>query len=235
MPTGAFQLCGIEFPCPQVQKTTRMSGRFIKVGEHAREFTPDKPQVREFIAFAKSHRTSIDPTMRLLESRFSLNARQVPRGLEAVAARFPPQVRRALLGGAYEPPKGFEDAYREAIPAMLAVLTAFHDAEYRSCRERMPYRVTCRTMSSSFTRAREFHRLTFCAWRHSRRPRSWASIVSLASLPRESMQTWWKISPLHQGAGAAASNPLRNNGTITRAVAKSWLLDPIGLFAQPVT
>ena len=49
------------------------------------------------------------------------------------------------------------------------------------------------------------------------------------------MQTWWKISPLDQGAGAAASNPPRNNGTITRAVAKSWLLDPIGLFAQPVT
>jgi len=227
MPTGAFQLCGIEFPCPQVQKTTRMSGRFIKVGEHAREFTPDKPQVREFIAFAKSHRTSIDPTMRLLESRFSLNARQVPRGLEAVAARFPPQVRRALLGGAYEPPKGFEDAYREAIPAMLAVLTAFNDAEYRSCRERMPWRVTCRTMSSSFTRAREFHRLTFCAWRHSRRPRSWASIVTLASLPRErcrhggrfllSIKELVQQPRIHHETTARSRGPSRSPGCWTRS------------------
>jgi len=123
-----FNYVELNFLYPEVKETTLMSERFIKVAEHAREFTPDKPKVREFIAFLKQHHTSLDPTIGLLEARFTGGATQVTPGLESVAGRFPPQVRRALMGGAYEAPKGFEDAWHEAIPSMLKLLKAAYDA-----------------------------------------------------------------------------------------------------------
>src|SRR6266700_1966790 len=49
-------------------------------------------------------------------------------GLEDIAPRFPPQVRRQLLSGALEVPKGKQAAYHEAFPAMLRLLKAIHDA-----------------------------------------------------------------------------------------------------------
>lgn len=123
-----FNYVELNFLYPGVQETTRMSERFIKVGQHAREFTPDKPEVREFIAFLKRHRTVLDPTMNLLEARLAGSPGQVTPGLEDEAPRFPPLVRRNLMGGAYAVPAGHEAAYREAIPAMLTLLKALHDA-----------------------------------------------------------------------------------------------------------
>src|SRR5437867_5398754 len=46
-----------------VVKETRNRDRFIKVAEHEREFTPDKREVREFIAFLTQHDTVLDPTV----------------------------------------------------------------------------------------------------------------------------------------------------------------------------
>src|SRR5215469_13769409 len=109
-------------------KETRNRDRFIKVAEHAREFTPDKPQVRDFIAFLKQHHTVLDPTMGAFEGLFCGNPTVMTPGLEDVAQRFPPQVRRQLLSGALEVPKGQEAAYREAFPAMLRLLKALYDA-----------------------------------------------------------------------------------------------------------
>jgi imidazolonepropionase-like amidohydrolase len=123
-----FNYVELNFLYPGVQETTRMSERFIKVGLHAREFTPDKPEVREFIAFLKRHRTVLDPTMNLLEARLAGSPGQVTPGLENDAPRFPPLVRRNLMGGAYAVPAGHEAAYREAIPSMLTLLKAMHDA-----------------------------------------------------------------------------------------------------------
>ncbi|HSC10181.1 MAG TPA: amidohydrolase family protein [Rhodanobacteraceae bacterium] len=123
-----FNYVELNFLYPQVRETTLMSERFIKVAAHAREFTSDKPEVREFIEFLKRHHTSLDPTIGLLEARFTGSAAQVTPGLENIVARFPPQVRRTLTGGAYEAPKGFEDAYRDAIPSMLRLLKAIYDA-----------------------------------------------------------------------------------------------------------
>jgi imidazolonepropionase-like amidohydrolase len=118
----------LNFLYPQVQETTRMSERFIKVGVHAREFTPDKAEVRDFIAFLKRHHTVIDPTLGLLQARLAGGPTQVTPGLERIAARFPSQVHRNLMGGAYEAPVGHEAAYREAIPSMLKLLRALHEA-----------------------------------------------------------------------------------------------------------
>jgi imidazolonepropionase-like amidohydrolase len=117
----------LDFLWPEVQET-RNRDRFIKVAEHAREFTPDKPEIRDFIAFLKRHHTVLDPTMGAFEGLFAGDPAKPTPGLEAVASRFPPQIRRALLSGALEVPKGKEDAYREAFPSMLKLLKAIHDA-----------------------------------------------------------------------------------------------------------
>jgi len=117
----------LNFLYPEV-KETRNRDRFIKVAEHAREFTPDKPQVRDFIAFLKQHHTVLDPTMGVFEGLFAGDPAAPTPGLEDVAPRFPPQIRRGLLSGALDVPKGKEDAYREAFPSMLKLLKALYDA-----------------------------------------------------------------------------------------------------------
>jgi imidazolonepropionase-like amidohydrolase len=109
-------------------KETRNRDRFIKVAEHAREFTPDKPQVREFIAFLKAHHTVLDPTVGIFNGLFSGDPAAVTPGLEKIAPRFPPQIRRNMLSGALEPPADQKQAYAESFPAMLALLKALHDA-----------------------------------------------------------------------------------------------------------
>ena len=123
-----FNYVELNFLYPRVQETTKMSQRFIEVGMHAREFTPDKPVVRDFIDFLKRHRTVLDPTMNLLEARLAGGLTKITPGLEQVAHRFPAQVRRNLAAPAYEAPAGAEAAYREAIPSMLKLLKALHDA-----------------------------------------------------------------------------------------------------------
>src|SRR6266404_5230846 len=117
----------LNFLFPEV-KETRNRDRFIKVAEHAREFTPNKPEVRDFVAFLKQHHTVLDPTMVAFEGLFCGDPTAITPGMEQIIPRFPPQVRRAMLSGALEAPKDKEAAYREAFPAMLRLLKALHDA-----------------------------------------------------------------------------------------------------------
>jgi imidazolonepropionase-like amidohydrolase len=117
----------LNFLFPEV-KETRNRDRFIKVAEHAREFTPDKPQVREFINFLKQHHTVLDPTMSAFEGLFCGDPTAITPGLEDIVPRFPPQVRRSMLSGALEVPRDKAAAYREAFPAMLRLLKALYDA-----------------------------------------------------------------------------------------------------------
>ena len=117
----------LNFLYPEV-KETRNRDRFTKVAEHAREFTPDKPVVREFIQFLRQHHTVLDPTMNVFEGLFCGNPAALTPGLEAIAPRFPPQVRREMRSGALEVPAGKEGAYREAFPAMLQLLKGLYDA-----------------------------------------------------------------------------------------------------------
>jgi cytosine/adenosine deaminase-related metal-dependent hydrolase len=117
----------LNFLFPEVRET-RNRDRFIKVAERAREFTPDKPQVRAFINFLKRRHTVLDPTINIFEGLFCGDPTKVTPGLEQMAPRLPPQVRRSLLSGALEVPKGKEEAYRAAFPAMLQLLKALSDA-----------------------------------------------------------------------------------------------------------
>ncbi len=117
----------LNFLFPGVSET-RNRDRFIKVAEHAYEFTPDKPQVKDFIAFLRAHHTVLDPTMSVFEGLFSGDAAAPAPGLQSVAARFPSQVRRNLLSGAIDVPADKKDAYAKAFPSMLKLLKALHDA-----------------------------------------------------------------------------------------------------------
>lgn len=117
----------LNFLFPEV-KETRNRDRFIKVAERAREFSPDKPEVRDFISFLKKHRTVLDPTMVVFEGLFCGDPTALTPGLEDIVPRFPPQVRRVMRSGALEAPKDKEAAYREAFPAMLRLLKALHEA-----------------------------------------------------------------------------------------------------------
>jgi hypothetical protein len=117
----------LNFLFPEV-KETRNRDRFIKVAERAGEFTPDKPEVRDFINFLRQHHTVLDPTMTAFETLFCGDPKSITPGLEQIVPRFPPQVRRAMLSGALEVPPDKQAAYREAFPAMLRLLKAIHDA-----------------------------------------------------------------------------------------------------------
>lgn len=113
---------------PQVKETTRQSERFGQVAEHAVEFDAQQPRVRRFIEFLRDRHVTIDPTLGLLEARIASDPRKPVPGLETVAARFPPQVRRGLRGSSYPPPAGKEKAYADAVPAMSRLLKAMHEA-----------------------------------------------------------------------------------------------------------
>jgi len=117
----------LNFLFPEV-KETRNRDRFIKVAEHASEFTPDKPEVRDFINFLRDHHTVLDPTMSAFEGLFCGDPGAITPGLEEIAPRFPPQVRREMQSGALEVPPDKQAAYHDAFPAMLRLLKALYDA-----------------------------------------------------------------------------------------------------------
>jgi hypothetical protein len=117
----------LNFLFPEV-KETRNPDRFIKVAERAREFTPEKPEVRDFISFLKDNHTVLDPTINVFEALFCGDPSAIKPGLEEIVPRFPPQVRRSMRSGALEVPTDKQAAYREAFPAMLRLLKAIHDA-----------------------------------------------------------------------------------------------------------
>src|SRR3989441_2664752 len=117
----------LNFLFPEV-KETRNRDRFIKVAERASEFTPDKPEVRDFIDFLRQHHTVLDPTISVFEALFCGDPGAITPGLEEIVPRFPPQVRRAMRSGALEVPPDKQAAYHDAFPAMLRLLKAIHDA-----------------------------------------------------------------------------------------------------------
>jgi imidazolonepropionase-like amidohydrolase len=108
-------------------KETRNMARFTAVAAHAREFGPAQPQVQAFIAYLRGKHTVLDPTVNIFEGLFCGDPAAVTPGLETIAPRLPAQVRRGLLSGALTVPKGEEAAYREALPALLALLRALHE------------------------------------------------------------------------------------------------------------
>jgi hypothetical protein len=123
-----FNFIFLNFLFPRVQETHDMT-RFTEVAQHAREYPPERAEVRELMAFLKARHVALDPTIHFFEDMFSGDPKlKVPLALADVASRLPPQVQRNLSWGAMVVPKGQEAQYREAFPAMLKLLKAFHDA-----------------------------------------------------------------------------------------------------------
>ena len=139
----------LNFLFPQVQET-RNPDRFIKVAEHAREFSPEKPEVTDFINFLKDHHTVLDPTMSIFEALFCGDPAAITPGLEEIVPRFPPQVRRAMRSGALQVPPDKQEAYREAFPSMLRLLKAIYDAGVTIIPERTHWPDTHCITNSSF-------------------------------------------------------------------------------------
>ena len=117
----------LNFLSDTVQDTRNMT-RFTAVAEHAQDFAPDQPRVQRFIAFLKLHHTVLDPTLDVFEEFFSADPGAVVPGLEGIAKRVPPQIRRQLLAHPLVAPKGEEARYRCAFPAMLRLFKALYDA-----------------------------------------------------------------------------------------------------------
>ena len=109
-------------------KETRNMNRFTAVAAHAREFGPEQPQVQAFIAYLRRQHTVLDPTVNVFEALFCGDPAAVTPGLERIAPRMPAQVRRGMLSGALAVPPGEEAAYRAALPALLALIKALHEA-----------------------------------------------------------------------------------------------------------
>ena len=116
----------LNFMYPRVQETRNMK-RLTEIGEHAYEYTPEQPQVRDFIAFLKRHHTVLDPTLAVFEDLSGDPNDPVPPGLRPIAARLPPQVQRDFGFGALPVPKGHEEAYAKAFPALMRMVKALHD------------------------------------------------------------------------------------------------------------
>ncbi len=109
-------------------KDTRNMNRFTAVAAHAHELGADKPAVREFITYLAQRHIVLDPTVNVFEAMFCGDPAAITPGLEAIAPRLPAQVRRAQLSQALTVPEGQAAAYREALPALLALLKALYDA-----------------------------------------------------------------------------------------------------------
>src|SRR5205823_12304586 len=75
----------LNFLFPEIEET-RNRDRFIKVAEHACEFTPNKPEGRDFIALLKQHHTVLDASMDAFEGLFCGAPAIVMPGLEDIAS-----------------------------------------------------------------------------------------------------------------------------------------------------
>lgn len=117
----------LNFLFDQVPDTRNMN-RFTAVASHAHELGPEQPPMQQFIAYLKHAHTVLDPTVNVFEAFFCGDPAAVTPGLEQIAPRLPPQVRRGALSGALAVPKGEEAAYRAALPSMLALLKALYEA-----------------------------------------------------------------------------------------------------------
>ncbi|MEZ0471015.1 amidohydrolase family protein [Luteimonas salinilitoris] len=107
---------------------TRNMNRFTEVAAHARAYPPDHPQVRELLDILRRHGTVLDPTLNIYESMFGADSAAPPPALAKVVGRFPPQVARQQKSRALEVPEGEEAAYAQALPALMALLRAAHEA-----------------------------------------------------------------------------------------------------------
>lgn len=120
-------------------KDTRTPLRFTAVAEHAAELDLGSPAVTAFLRLLKQRDIVLDPTLVAFEGLFTDRPGEIPAGVAYVAARLPPQIRRALLGGR----PGGAAGRRPALPRCLPGLPEHGDgASSRRpahCRRHRPF------------------------------------------------------------------------------------------------
>lgn len=107
---------------------TRTPARFTAVAQHAAELDLQSERVRQFIKLLQEHHTVVDPTVNVFEGMFVARAGTVSPDFAEVADRFPPQIRRGLLGGGLPVPDGMDERYRDSFAQMLRMVKLLYDS-----------------------------------------------------------------------------------------------------------
>jgi imidazolonepropionase-like amidohydrolase len=110
-------------------KDTRTPARFTALGNRAGKLDLNSAEVSSFIQLLKDKHTVVDPTVTILYSMFTDRSGTVSAAYAPIAARLPPQERRALLSGGLPVPEGSEQNYRAAAEALLHMVKRLYDAK----------------------------------------------------------------------------------------------------------
>ncbi|MET0619834.1 MAG: amidohydrolase family protein [Thermoanaerobaculia bacterium] len=97
---------------------TRGPVRFTAVAEQAALLDLSSAEVASFLKLLKTRGTTVDPTLVAFEGLFTDRPGRVSAAYQAVASRFPPQVRRGFLEPGLPVPEGMDERYRESFRAM---------------------------------------------------------------------------------------------------------------------
>jgi imidazolonepropionase-like amidohydrolase len=103
-------------------------GFLADFGPRAAGIDVSDARAQDYIAMLARRHIVLDPTVALYEGLYGGNPAEPLPGLDAIIARFPASVRTQFLSGAFNIPKGQEDAYHKAFPALLQLLAALHAA-----------------------------------------------------------------------------------------------------------
>jgi len=107
---------------------TRTPARFTTVAQRASKLDLESPEVRSFVQLMKDRRIVLDPTVTVFNTMFTRQPGAVGPGYAPIASRLPPQIRRSLLSGGLQIPKGSEQQYRDSADAMLRMIKLLHDS-----------------------------------------------------------------------------------------------------------
>ncbi len=106
---------------------TRSMGRFIKVGERAKDIDLKSPATKQFIQLLKSKNIVVDPTMAIFEGMFVNDEGKLANGYESIVNQFPAEFKRSLYTGGLPTRKGKESTYRQSYDNMLKMLKLLYD------------------------------------------------------------------------------------------------------------
>jgi hypothetical protein len=108
---------------------TRSMGRFIKVGERAKDIDLKSASTKQFIQLLKSKNTVVDPTLAIFESMFVNDEGKLANGYESIVNQFPAEFKRSLYTGGLPTRKGKESIYRQSYDNMLKMLKLLYDSK----------------------------------------------------------------------------------------------------------
>ncbi len=101
---------------------TRSMGRFIKVGERAKDIDVNSAEVRRFVKLLKEKNIVVDPTAAIFEGMFTNEPGKLAAGYEAILPMFPAEFKRGLYRGGLPTMKGHEVQYKASYANMLKML-----------------------------------------------------------------------------------------------------------------